>query len=100
MTTVAAKELLQLRRDRFTFGLMLGIPAIQLVLFGYAIRSEVLHIKTAVVDQDQTSMSRSLTRSLAESRAFDLVGQLESTTHLEEGLRAGRYEAVLVIPKN
>ncbi|HVX89803.1 MAG TPA: hypothetical protein VG940_12795, partial [Gemmatimonadales bacterium] len=54
------KELLQLRRDRLTFAMMTGIPAIQLIMFGYAIQTEVRHLPTVVLDESQTQQSRGL----------------------------------------
>ena len=57
---IAAKEIVQLRRDRLTVGMVIGIPALQLVLFGYAINTDVRHLKAAVADQAGTSMSRAL----------------------------------------
>jgi ABC-2 type transport system permease protein len=57
---IVRKELLQLRRDRLTFGMIVMIPLIQLVLFGYAINTEVRHIPAALVDQSNTDVSRAL----------------------------------------
>ena len=62
------KELVQLRRDRMTLGLMLGIPAIQLALFGYAIQTEVRHLPTVVLDESRSSESRRLIEVFAEQR--------------------------------
>ena len=62
------KELVQLRRDRMTLGMMLGIPAIQLALFGYAIQTEVRHLPTVVLDESRTSESRRLVEVFAEQR--------------------------------
>ena len=52
------KEFIQMRRDRLTLGMMLGIPAIQLVLFGYAIQTEVRHLPTVVLDESRSTESR------------------------------------------
>ena len=57
---IVRKELLQLRRDRLTFSMIVMIPLIQLVLFGYAINTEVRHIPAAVVDHSNTGASRAL----------------------------------------
>ena len=64
------KELVQLRRDRMTLGLMLGIPAIQLALFGYAIQTEVRHLPTVVLDESRSSESRRLVEVFANSGNF------------------------------
>ena len=57
---IARKELLQLRRDRLTLAMMVALPVMQLLLFGYAINTDVRHIPTIVYDQDRTAASRDL----------------------------------------
>ena len=52
------KEFVQMRRDRLTLGMMVGIPMLQLLLFGFAIRTEVRHLPMVVVDESRTSESR------------------------------------------
>ena len=59
--TIAWKEPLQLRRDRLTLGMMAGLPLLQLLLFGYAINTDVHHLRTVVFDQDGTASSRGRT---------------------------------------
>src|SRR5690242_11139043 len=68
------KELLQLRRDRLTFAMMTGIPAIQLLLFGFAIQTEVRHLPTVVLDESQSQQSRGLIDRMVNTGNFDLVG--------------------------
>ncbi len=68
------KELLQLRRDRLTFAMMTGIPAIQLIMFGYAIQTEVRHLPTVVLDESRTQQSRALIDRMVNTGNFDLVG--------------------------
>jgi len=50
---IVAKEFIQLRRDRITFAMMVGIPVMQLVLFGFAINTDPKHLPTVVLDADQ-----------------------------------------------
>lgn len=95
---MARKEFAQLRRDRLTFGMIVGIPMIQLLLFGYAINTDVRHIKTAIVDDDRTASSRDLARSLEASGYFDLVGYLESKREIEALVRSGAARVVVAIP--
>ena len=57
---IVRKELIQLKRDRLTFAMMIGIPIVQLTLFGFAINNDPKHLPTAVVDADRTEMSRSI----------------------------------------
>ena len=65
---IAWKELLQLRRDRMTLAMMVVLPLMQLLLFGYAINTDVRHIPTVVYDQDRSAASRDLARSLEATR--------------------------------
>jgi ABC-2 type transport system permease protein len=92
------KELVQLRRDRLTLGMMLGIPTIQLVLFGYAIQTEVRHLPTVVLDQSRTPESRRLIEVMQNSGNFDVVARVESRGQLAERIEAGDANAGLVIP--
>jgi ABC-2 type transport system permease protein len=92
------KELVQLRRDRMTLGLMLGIPAIQLALFGYAIQTEVRHLSTVVLDESRTSESRRLVEVLRNSGNFDIVGPVDDRAALARAIETGRASAALVIP--
>jgi ABC-2 type transport system permease protein len=95
---VARKELQQLRRDRLTLAMMLVLPIVQLLLFGYAINTDVRHIPTVVWDQDQTAQSRDLARSLEATRFYDIVGNVRSYDEIERALRRSDARVALVIP--
>ncbi len=95
---IARKELLQLRRDRMTLAMMVVLPLLQLLLFGYAINTDVRHIPTLVFDQDRSAASRDLARSLEATGFHDLVGQVQSYGEIARALSAGRARAALVIP--
>lgn len=97
---IAFKELLQLRRDRLTLAMMLLLPVIQLLLFGYAINTDVRHTKTIVYDQDQSAESRDLWRALESTGYYDMVGQARSYDDVEHALRAGQARVGLVVPKS
>jgi ABC-2 type transport system permease protein len=92
------KELVQLRRDRMTLGLMLGIPAIQLALFGYAIQTEVRHLPTVVLDESRTSESRRLIEVFRNSGNFDIVERVDSRGAMADRLKSGRANAAIIIP--
>ncbi|MCC6216821.1 MAG: ABC transporter permease [Polyangiaceae bacterium] len=98
MFVVAFKELLQLRRDRLTLAMMLVLPVMQLLLFGWAINTDVRHIPTVVYDQDGSSASRDLARSLEATGFYDLVGAVGDYEEAARALRAGRARVALVIP--
>lgn len=92
------KEVAQLRRDRFTVAMMVGIPALQLVLFGYAIQMDVRHQKLVVLDQAQTQESRLLAQALVNTGTFDFAGVVHSRAALEQELASGHARAGIVIP--
>jgi len=74
------------------------IPAIQLAMFGYAIRTEVRNLPTVVLDESRTSHSRALVASMANTRNFAIVGRVSSRAELESKLRSGDARAAVVIP--
>jgi ABC-2 type transport system permease protein len=95
---VAWKELRQLRRDRMTLAMMTVLPVMQLLLFGYAINTDVRHIPTVVYDQDRTAASRDLYHSLEATRFYEVVGHVRSYGEIEDALRAGTARVAVVIP--
>jgi ABC-2 type transport system permease protein len=92
------KELVQLRRDRFTLAMMTVLPAIQLVLFGYAIRTEVRDLPTLVLDESRTSESRALVRVMANTGNFLVVGSAADRAELARRIGRGDARAAIVIP--
>jgi ABC-2 type transport system permease protein len=95
---VAWKELLQLRRDRMTLGMMVGLPVMQLLLFGYAINTDVRHIPTVVYDQDRSAHSRDLMRRLVATGFYDFAGAVHDYDQIGAALRSGKARVALVIP--
>jgi len=95
---IAAKEVVQLRRDRLTLGMIVGIPALQLILFGYAINTDVRHLKAAVADQAGTRMSRELVAAVEASQVADIVATADTATELEALLRTGQVSLGILIP--
>jgi len=92
------KEFVQMRRDRFTLGMMIGLPAIQLLLFGFAIRTEVRHLPTVVLDQSRTTESRAFVDAVRNTGNFDIVGSIGSRTDLQRKIERGDARAAVVIP--
>jgi ABC-2 type transport system permease protein len=95
---IAWKELLQLRRDRLTLAMMVAMPVVLLLLFGYAINTDVRHIPTLVDDQDRSAPSRDLVRRLEATEFFDITGNVRGYEEIEHALRAGVARAALVVP--
>lgn len=92
------KEFLQLRRDRFTLAMMIGIPAVQIVLFGYAIQTEVRHQPLVVVDQSATADSRALVHTMINTGNFDLAGVVGDRDAAVAAITRGDARAGLLIP--
>jgi ABC-2 type transport system permease protein len=92
------KEFLQLRRDRITFAMMTGLPAIQLLLFGYAIQTDVRRLPTVVVDESRTSESRALVQVLQNTDNFTVVASVPDRGVAKRWIERGAARVALVIP--
>jgi ABC-2 type transport system permease protein len=97
---IATKEVRQLRRDRFTAGMIVGLPVIQLMLFGYAINTDVRHLRAGVADEANTQVSRRLVDDAEASQVLDVVTRVESPRVLEELLRDGKIAVGIAIPRD
>ncbi len=96
--SIVVKELRQLRRDRLTFAMIVGIPTMQLVLFGYAINLDVRNLDAAVLDLADTARSRELVAGMAATEVLDLGRVASSPQEVDGLLRAGEISAALVLP--
>lgn len=97
LLAVARKEFRQLRRDRITFSFMVVVPLIQILLFGYAANTDVRHIRTVVMDHDQSSQSRDLVRSLEATGMYDVIGSVTRYDEIETLFRRGEARAAFVV---
>jgi ABC-2 type transport system permease protein len=95
---VLVKEFTQLRRDRLTYAMILLLPVIQLLLFGYAINDLPRHLPTAVLDQEHSAFSRSVLAAVKNSAFFDFTIQAQSPEELDRLLRQGRVQFAISIP--
>lgn len=95
---IVKKEVRQLRRDRLTFGMVVGLPVIQMLLFGYAINTDVRHLRTAIADQAQTHLSRQFIAELGQTQVVDIIESLQTATQLEDRLRAGAISIGVFLP--
>jgi ABC-2 type transport system permease protein len=95
---VMAKEFTQLRRDRITYAMMLLIPIVQLLLFGYAINSEPRHLPTAVLVQEDSRFARSVISALRNSAYFELDAQVPTPEALDTLIRTGQVQFAVTIP--
>ncbi len=95
---ILQKEVRQLRRDRLTFGMVVGLPILQMLLFGYAINTDVRNLKTAIADQANTHLSRQFVAELAQTQVIDIVATADSPQQLETLLREGAISIGVHIP--
>lgn len=97
---IVVKEFIQMRRDRVTFGMMIGVPLIQLVLFGFAINADPKHLPTAVLMADYGAQGRTLLQAIRNSRYFEFVREVKTEQEAEEVLARGEAQFVINIPPN
>ena len=95
---VTRKEVIQLRRDRLTFGMIAGIPIALLLLFGYAINMDPRHLDAGFADLSDTAASRAFVMDMAHSQVVNFRYQVDSAASLEELLRSGKINVGLYIP--
>jgi ABC-2 type transport system permease protein len=95
---VAQKEMLQLGRDRLTFGMIVGIPTLLLLLFGYAINLDPRQLDAAVADLSNSAASRQLVMDLSQSQVINIRYQAASAEELEDLLRKGEISVGLFVP--
>jgi ABC-2 type transport system permease protein len=95
---VLVKEFIQMRRDRVTFGMMIGIPIVQLLLFGYAINSDPKNLPTLIEMNDASPVARAVLSGMDTSDYFDFIGVVAGAEDGDRALRDGSANFVVVIP--
>ena len=98
ITAVFLKELIQMRRDRLTFGMIIGIPVLQLVLFGFAINSDPKHLPTAINVQDASVYSRTLVRALENTGYFRVEHIVKGEREAAALIANGSVAFVVTVP--
>jgi len=98
LRAVAKKEVRQLSRDRVTFGMIVGVPLMQITLFGYAINYDVRNLATVVQDGANTSMSREFVAQLRATQVVQVTYTTNSSAELDRLMREGRASMAVVIP--
>ena len=97
---IIQKEVRQLLRDRLTFAMIVGIPVMQIVLFGYAINTDVRHLRGAVADEAGTQLSRQLVAAVQASQVLDITRRARDAAELEHLLRMGKIDVGVYIPRD
>lgn len=95
---IIAKEFVQMRRDRVTFAMMIGIPIVQMVVFGFAINSDPKHLPTAILAADQSVFSRTVVAAMQNSGYFQIVRNVNSEAEAKQLIEEGAVQFVLTIP--
>lgn len=95
---VMLKEFIQMRRDKVTFAMMVGIPLIQLILFGFAINLNPRHLPTAIVGADYSQMSRRILSSMENSTYFKFISPVSTEKEAHELLKTGQVQFVVNFP--
>ena len=95
---VMHKELRQLSRDRLTFGMIIGMPLLQLLLFGYAINTDVRNLSAAYVDEADSHLSRQLIADMGAAQVVTLGWRVASPGELVALLDAGAISVGIAIP--
>src|SRR6185503_2900984 len=97
---IIVKEFIQLRRDRLTFGMIIGIPVLQLILFGYAINADPKRLPTAVLAADSGVYSRTLLSAMQTSGYFRIERHARNEAEVDELLSKGEVQFAVTIPEN
>jgi ABC-2 type transport system permease protein len=92
------KEFIQMRRDRMTFGMMIGVPMVQLILFGYAINSDPKHLPTAIYSADNSIFSRTIVQAMHNSSYFDIVREPKNEAEINTLLAENTVQFAVTIP--
>jgi len=96
--SIVLKEFTQLKRDRLTFAMIVGIPILQMALFGYAINTNPKHLDTAIIDADRSDITRSFLWAMQNSSYFNIVKELPNEQAGREALARGQVLFVVNIP--
>ncbi|MCS6239865.1 ABC transporter permease [Shewanella baltica] len=95
---IVVKELRQLSRDRMTFGMIVMIPLVQLMLFGYAINTDARHLPAGLVNLSDSAYSRSLVQAVEATQVVDFKQRYLSAAEAEAAITRGEVKAVLYLP--
>ena len=95
---IAAKEVRQLRRDRLSFGMIVGVPLMQILLFGFAINFDVRHLHGAAADLAGTSRSRALLQAIGATQVVDFGPPARSAQGLEQAIVNGEISVGVYVP--
>jgi ABC-2 type transport system permease protein len=94
------KEFFHIFRDKRTMFILLGMPVVQIIIFGFALTNEVKNSKIAVLDYSKDEATLSLTREIESSRYFEIERELHSNNEIEKAFKQGKIKLAIVFPGN
>ncbi len=97
---ILIKEFIQMRRDRMTFAMMIGVPILQLILFSYAINADPRHLPAALLDRDHSPFSRAVANAFSNSTYLDFTLAAPDLTSAEVAMAEGKVNFILEIPEH
>ncbi len=100
MSAIMVKEIRQLSRDRITFGMVIMIPLIQLILFGFAMNTDVRNIPVAIVDKSESAPGRVIVEAVKVTQVVNVKAQYATVKEAEMAIREGVVRAALILPTN
>ena len=100
MLALAWKELLQIRRDSMTMRMIIGVPVMQLIIFGYAINYDVKHMQAVVMDDSRSYESRELVAKMEATGYFDIIGRVDSYDQMQTAIDSARAMVGLIIDRD
>jgi ABC-2 type transport system permease protein len=95
---LVVKEFIQMFRDKITLALLVFMPVAQLLIFGFAINTDVKHVSTCVLDHSRSQESREMINSFTASKYFDLVQYAESIHEVNKSVESGKAKVGLIFP--
>ncbi|MGQ3887875.1 ABC transporter permease [Legionella sp. CNM-1927-20] len=98
LMAIISKEFIEMRRDKATFGMILAIPLMQLILFGYAINNNPRYLPTAIVNDDKTNLTRRILISMENSTYFQFINPAVSEEEAHKLLKTGQVQFVVNFP--
>src|SRR5215207_3975420 len=100
LRALIVKEFIQMRRDRLTFAMMVGIPLFQLILFGFAINADPKHLPAAVLVADHGPHGRTIITALENSGYFEVVREVHTESEARQALARGEVQFVINVPED
>jgi ABC-2 type transport system permease protein len=97
---IVLKEFLQLKRDKVTFTMMIGIPIMQLALFGFAINTDPKHLPTAIISTENSEFTRTFISAMKISEYFDIKDEFTDEISAKEALKQGKIQFIVTIPSD